>query len=394
VHSKNNKSVVVIWSDGFPFKLTAFNEKNSLLAKALILAGYRVILTSKSSPPCNSNAYFGIFEKIQWRFFIQNQIQSRLVRSMVAVFSEMKFLLTLKKNFNKVYLVGSYYPFTVFLFYSLFCLIFNIRLVLNIMEWHIGVYRNSSIQKRINAFLFDKYAVKLSKGTIAISEFIISNLKHYSHNYKFIFIPALTDIEKIDAIQGTNQFSFPYVLYCGGLGYAEVIATIIDGFEEYYKRYGNMNIHLVLILHGKNEQFRALMDIILQTLSSKNVHLLNNLPFRDLIRHYKNASALLIPMRDTLQDKARYPQKIAEYAACKRPIISNAVGQIGFDFKHKSDIYFMPSYTSADLAKAIKEVIEDKKIAFTITENARLKAETYFDYKLYSLPLHNFLKNL
>jgi glycosyltransferase involved in cell wall biosynthesis len=386
--------VVVIWSDDFPSRFTAFNEKNSLLAKAFMLAGYDVVITSISRSSKVEREISGITENIYWLNFCRNQIRLKLVRNVFAIFSEMRYILSLKLEYKKVYLISSYCPFPVFLFYSFFSKIFKIKLILNIMEWHIAQHDNASFIKRLNAYLFDKYAFRLSKGTIAISEMIISKLKNFSPNAKFLLIPALTDIRKVDEVQESCAFNFQYVLYCGGLGYAEVIEMILDSFEECGKNRGNKEIHLVLILHGKESQFERLKQKVTTMAKANKVHILRDLKYADLIRHYKNASALLVPLRNNEQDKARYPQKIAEYSACGRPIISTQTGQVGLDFTHKTDIYFMTSCSSQEIAKAMKEIIENKEMALTISSNARIKAETHFDYKLYSRQLDTFLKSV
>lgn len=388
-----NKNLVVIWSDDYPFKHTAFNEKNSLLAKALILAGYDVTLTSLSSCDKEMTTVSGINDNIHWCNFDQKHIKFKPFRFFRAVLSEMRFILSLRKRYNKIYLISSYYPFPVFIFYYLFCKIYHIKLVLNIMEWHIDAYKYSLITKRIDAFLFDKFAVRLSKGTIAISELILSNLKRISSHSKYLLVPALTDLQKIDKVSLKNLYNFPYVLYCGGIGYLEVIELIIDGFEEYCISEANNNIHLILILHGKKCQLEMLQKKITTKSFASQVHILSDLDYNDLITHYKSASALLVPLRNTIQDKARYPQKIAEYAACARPIISNQIGQVERDFKHKLEIYFMKSYSTKGLSTALKEVLSNTELAQIISCNARKKAESYFNYQIYSNIIDNFFKS-
>jgi len=385
---KNKEKAVVIWSEGFPYKLTAANEKNSLIAKALIFADYDVYLTSKVTN--NSGRDFeGTIDRIYYRNFSHNQLKTRFIQYIFGVISETRFLLLLKKEYKSIYLIGSYTSIVRYLLYSIFCKIFRINLVLNIMEWHIATNKDLSIPRRVNAFLFDKYAFRLSKGTIAISEFIISNLKRNKSNTKFLLIPALTDVFKIDNIEESQGAKFNYILYCGGIVYNEVIETVINTFKELKN-----GIHLVLILHGHNLLEEKLRNKIANDVYSDKIHVLSNLNYSSLIQYYKNAAVLLVPLRNSIQDKARYPQKIAEYSACSRPILSNEIGQVGSDFHHKTDIYYANSFTSNDLAEGIKLILQDEKLAEKISNNARKKAERYFDYKNYIKKLDQFLNNL
>lgn len=388
VNAEKKEKAVIIWSDGFPYKQTALNEKNSLIAKALILAGYDVYITSKVAYK-EKLKNEGTVDSIHYRNFSIHQIRPYFVQYIFAIISETRYILSLREKYNCVYLVGSYIPITIYLYYSIFCKISGVHIVLSIMEWHIAAHDYLSIPKRINAFLFDKYASRLSKGTIAISELIISNLKNFSSNTKFLLIPALTDINKIDEVKKKEVEKFKYILYCGGIGYIEVIEIVIDAFQKLKDE-----IHLVLILHGENRQLEKLKNKIANNRLSNRIHIFCCLSYSNLIQFYKNASVLLVPLRDSMQDRARYPQKISEYAACARPIVSNAIGQVGLDFCHKTNIYFANSFTSTDLAEGITTVLQDENMAEIISKNAREKAELYFDYRNYGNKLDQFLMNL
>ena len=48
---------------------------------------------------------------------------------------------------------------------------------------------------------------------------------------------------------------------------------------------------------------------------------------------YKNATAHLIPLSNSIQDTARFPNKISEYLASAKPIITTDVGEIKHYFK-------------------------------------------------------------
>ena len=53
-----------------------------------------------------------------------------------------------------------------------------------------------------------------------------------------------------------------------------------------------------------------------------------NIPREDIPPRYVGASALLIPIEDTVQDYARFPHKIGEYLASGNPIISTNYGEM------------------------------------------------------------------
>ena len=65
----------------------------------------------------------------------------------------------------------------------------------------------------------------------------------------------------------------------------------------------------------------------------RDIVLKSNIAYQDLLSLYKRADVLLIPLRDTIQDNARFPHKIGEYTASKRPILSTNSGELKYYFK-------------------------------------------------------------
>lgn len=388
---EKSKSVVVIWSEGYPYKLSASNTKNYLLGKSFIHAGYYVFLTSKL-PFRKNGKNAGTFKGVQYINFQKYNENISILAYLKALIKECLFLKKLKKKYGRVYLVTSYVPFLIYLIYYPFCKINKIKIVLNIMEWHIAVYKNSSLLKKINAFLFDNMAVLLADGAIVISDYIYKELRKKNQPKPLIKIPILTDLEKIDKVQKDMFKEYPYLLYCGGIEYDEIIDKIIKGYDKYIGSETSLKCHLIMIVNGKNDKIEKLSS--LSAANYSNVHILSNLNFDDLIRHISNAELLFAPLRNNAQDEARYPQKIAEYSACIKPIISNSIGQVGIDFSHKNNIYFAEDISEGSIAKAIREILNNKLLSLRISSNARKKCESLFDYKIYSEKLNKFLSYL
>lgn len=385
--------IVVIWSEGFPYEISASNEKHKLIAKAITEAGYDVYLVSKR-PYHDVKETYGVSEGIKFINFHKKEVQLSYLSFLNSTFKEFCFLKKLRSKYNRVYLIGNYSPFIIYFSYSIVCKLFNIKLVLSIMEWHISLYKNSGLVKKCNAFLFDKLAIHMSKGSIVISDMIFKNLSKSLNEEKIILIPALTDIHRIDQVIKEKIFPFKYILYCGALSYKEVITTIILGFNKLVELGFNNEIHLILVLQGSPDQLNS-FNAGLENIKCKNrIHVFSKLDYSSLIQYYKNAEVLMVPLRDTIQDKARYPQKIAEYTACEKPIISNEIGQVGTDFKHNHDIFFATDYSSEAICDSLKEVLSNLDLYQKLAINARIKCENYFHYSNYTKELDGFLNRL
>ena len=123
------------------------------------------------------------------------------------------------------------------------------------------------------------------------------------------------------------------------------------------------DIDLILVLNGKLSD--RIRDICLL---NDSIIVVSKLDYDVLIGMYKGALALLIPLRNTPQDCARYPQKITEYLASGRPIISCQFGEIGRHFSHGVDALLAVDFDVERYAEmmifAVDNTDELEKIAF------------------------------
>jgi len=86
--------------------------------------------------------------------------------------------------------------------------------------------------------------------------------------------------------------------------------------------------------------------------------LYNNIPYATLISLYKSADLLIIPLRNNIQDVARFPHKVSEYTASKRPLISSKIGELKHYFVNKESALLAVEYSVnmyVDTSKEMKE---------------------------------------
>jgi glycosyltransferase involved in cell wall biosynthesis len=391
--TRYKNDAVVVWSEGFPYKLSAFNEKNSLLGKSLSDAGYNVYLTSKL-PFQNDHRFYGLVDNINYISTHKKDIKPSKTSYFFSVIKELHLLNKLQKKHDKTFLIASYTSFIVFIIYAVFCKICKIKLILNIMEWHISVYKTHGIAHRINAYLFDRLANVFSSGSIVISDFIYNEFIKMQSSDKIIKIPILTDIKQIDQVSNKSPFQFNFFLYCAGIGYIEAFNVIKKSFQIFHDKNPNTRNHLVLILQGPKSEIELVRQTLTDSKLTDLIHVLSEVTYEALIQLYKNADILLVPLQNTIQDAARYPQKIAAYSACRKPILTNSVGQVGIDFQHGTDVFFADDFTAAAFADAYEIILNNKVLTETISTNARKKCETSFNYTNYTNKLDEFFKKL
>ena len=117
----------------------------------------------------------------------------------------------------------------------------------------------------------------------------------------------------------------------------------------------------------------------------------SNIPFSELVDLYVNASALLIPLRSTKQDAARFPHKIAEYTATGNPIITTNYGEVNYYFKDGENALVADSYNTSDFAEKMNFVIENPEQAKQIGQKGKELGMNEFSHIKYGPILKDYL---
>ncbi len=133
--------------------------------------------------------------------------------------------------------------------------------------------------------------------------------------------------------------------------------------------------NLLLVLTGRRPpQFEALVrgaDI-----GDRVVHL-GFLPYGELPRALSCADVFLLPLRDTVANRGRWPHKIGEYMACGRATVANPVGDLG-ELLDTERVGLAADPTPEAMAEAIVRLHGAPELRETMGRTARRVAETRF----------------
>lgn len=246
---------------------------------------------------------------------------------------------------------------------------------------------NSKISK-INDILFERFAFLMVDGVLPISDYLIDIVKKYNPSISILKTPVLTDVNKIEGVK-VNKIENKF-LFCGAAAFIEVIEMIISSFELVK----DSHVMLTLICGGSQKEIERLELLISKSKKQDKIELLYDLEYTELIRNYKSSLALLIPLRPTIQDIARFPHKIGEYAAAARPIITNNYGEPANYFTDEVSALLANEYTPECIAGKMNFIVENKDLANTIGLKGQEVAKEHFDYIKYSASLDLFLKKI
>lgn len=391
----NRKSIVYLGSSGFPYGLAEI-QKMILISKSLILTDNSVTIICKKGvhnkadhPELKAS---GNYENIEYVYTSGNPFRNEnfLERNLLkikGVINEFFLLKKRKKNNELDYAIISQ-NFYAILYYSFLSKFFGFKIILNYVEYYSGIKKKwFQIDKWFNDILFDRFAPLLVDAVFPISEFLIDHLKEISPNIKYLKIPVLTDFDRykdIEILQGQKYF-----LFCGDAGYIEIIKFIIDSFGRLY----NTSTFLYLVINGDENNIIEIKKYISNIPKKDNIKLVSKLTEKQLYNYYKNAIALLIPLRPTLQDSARFPHKIGEYLASENPVISTNYGEIKYYFKNMENMLIADRYEINLFADKMQFVIDSPGAVKKIGMKGRNTALPIFDYRIQATVINNFLNS-
>ncbi|QCX01661.1 glycosyltransferase family 4 protein [Aggregatimonas sangjinii] len=397
INTNSDKHVVFLGEARFPYGLASV-QRMTLMAKSLLHENVKTtIICRKGSWNVGEHPNFnyrGNFEGIDYIYTSKavhkpKGFVKRNIQKIRGVYGEFTYLRNLKKQQPITMAILSNRKILHVLRYLLFAAYFDFPIVLNFVEMASSMQHRNGFLKRINDYINEKWVIRLFDGALPISD----KLKNYYHgtspNKPCLKIPVICDFDIFDVQKTPSE---EYFLYCGSISYREVIDFIIDAYSSISD---DENAKLYMIVSGESrEETARFQDEINTRFKTQPIKLYSNIPYEQLVQLYTNAIALLIPLRDTVQDASRFPHKIGEYLASGNPVVTTNFGEIQTYFEDGKTALVASDYEVGNFAEKMKFVLENPEKAKEIGKNGYRLGLAEFDYKVLGQKLLTFTKNL
>ncbi len=395
---RKEKSIIFLGYSSFPYGL-AEAQKIILISKCLLLEHNKVKVICRNgfhnkikTPGLTTT---GSYENIEYIYasgscYRNDNFFKRRINEIKGRINEFLLLKRMKKRGAYYYAILSTRQFGSVVYYVLLSRLFRFKTVLNYVEYYTAFKKGKyQLLQKLNDRLFDRYAPRLTDGILPISEFLIQHIKKVAPRKKYLKLPGLTDFDKYESagLIGTE----PYFLFCGSASYKEIIFFVISSFFLLKK---NTAYRLYLVVSGRDSEIQEVKDYVNRQSNPEAVKFFSGVPEKTLYSLYKSAKALLIPLRPTFQDAARFPHKTGEYLASGNPVISTDYGEMKFYFKDKVNMLLAGSYEEQLFAEKMQFVIDAPDEAAAIGLRGKSKAYELFDYKRKAPLLNEFLASL
>ena len=239
------------------------------------------------------------------------------------------------------------------------------------------------------------------RGVIAISSYLASWARREAQGrhqqLEIARLPILVDTNEIEAASEAGaapagRSEPPAVLFAGDASSQnlDILRLIGAAMAQVWRSLPECR----LICVGADPADAALRAVLPQGWDGgvdTRVELLGFVSRADLLALYARATALLLPLPDDLASAARFPTKLGEYLAARRPVITTDVGEVGRYLNDGENAFVVPPGDVAAFAAAIREVVEDPERAAQVAAAGFRVAQTRFHYSHHAAELAGFL---
>jgi glycosyltransferase involved in cell wall biosynthesis len=255
--------------------------------------------------------------------------------------------------------------------------------VLDIREAPWTFKSNQSIVEKVASPLWG------ADGAICISGYLEDWVHHENsrtgRNVQTIYVPILTDTDEIAV--ATSPPTAKSVLFAGSPAYDDTLNFLLAAMELVWTVHSDCQL---VVTGGTTEAALGLPS----NGRCAQIRCAGFVERSELLREYRAASVLAIPLFDDVRSHARFPTKLGEYLASGRPVVTNRVGEIPRFLENGLNACVTEPGDTAAYAGEICRLLEHPDTGHTMGRNGRQVAERHFHYANYGARLCEFFASL
>jgi len=254
---------------------------------------------------------------------------------------------------------------------SLLFLIKNKKIVLEIHNLEHVVRKNklNSIIKRIEV-----YSIKKSDFVVTITEWMLNYVKKINKNTLLVpdaLEPSIfRNMNKKRARRILKMDKTKKIVLYSGLTFRYGVSNLIKA--------GKFLENIEIFIVGGDEEDIKKFKYIAKGEKIKNVFFIPRVPIEKVNLYLNTADVLVLPYSSNeFTEYFTSPLKLFEYMAVKKPIVATRVGCFEGILKNGYNCILVEPGNLESLAKGIKKVIKNKKLAIQIAKNAYIDSKKY-----------------
>lgn len=372
-------NVLIMCSRGYGKTYSAVNAKSEYVAHGLQQAGCDVHILDSVRGVTGVNQCVEQISPAGINYVTFPQVRHHNILPNLILYKDLLIKYRQANKLNHIIMGMEYMPIFIYLANCARRMGYTTSTLLH--EWHIGI-QTKGILKSVHKYWQDLFFGYHVDAILPISHFLLQKSARFSK--PTMLLPVLGRFDKRSTAKIENRFT-----YCADAGYLLRNQLILHAFKMLCEVH--VNARLVLVLFGTKNDLEAVNHCLRNLNINEYVAVLSQIPQGELEDIYASSLGLLIPLNpDSKQDIARFSQKIAEYLASGRPIITSSVGEVPYYFENEKNA-MITEYSAHAYAEAMKYLMDNQERATMIGRSGYVTGVTYFDYVENGVRLREFL---
>jgi glycosyltransferase involved in cell wall biosynthesis len=238
----------------------------------------------------------------------------------------------------------------------------------------------------LGRWAYRKPLIRSSSGALVISRAIEDRLRGLAARMNpqlLIYrLPALVDVRRFDRGPETGSRERAFV-WCGTEQWIADVMFLTGALAE-VRRQGHPASLTVVGSFGEAHRRRIQDHASANGLSDRDLVFTGFVDDDALSQHYRGALALLLPMPDDEESLTRMPNKLGEYLASGRPVITSGLGELRLLLDHGVNAYLARPGDEKDFAEQMIAVLREPATARDVGRAGRNTCRKHLDYRSHS----------
>lgn len=253
----------------------------------------------------------------------------------------------------------------------------------------------SVIQKRnVSEYLFD--VANEYDYLMPISTHLRDLYKEHGRTKPIMLNPIIvnTNTIRVSGLNATDKIE--NLLYCGDLSHDEEMYILLKAFSLSSNAISSLKLTVLGGTSSQKETNRLLnryQTVCSELGISDTVNFLGKLPHKEVISHYHEAHAFLLPRPFRPYSQAGFPSKLGEYLATGKPVITTGTGDIPMYLEDGISAYVVMDDSPEAFANRTVEAVGHSK-AYDIGQKGAKIAKKSFSIEATARRIESFFKSL
>lgn len=254
------------------------------------------------------------------------------------------------------------------------------------------VYSKAGLTTLFKKWLVTRLTHKLFDGFIVISTSLEKTFRlTLRRNTPILRLPVMVDTSVFASVKHESVSLSRYIIYCGNLNHEGEVDGLLKTWSLLKNEFPNWKIRII----GDNSS-SDIREPILNRINELDIR--NSIEFTGLVPREQLIELLLcgdvmvLPRASGLFSEAGLPNKLGEYLASGKPVVTTNIGDIELYLQDRIDAYLVPPDDFQAFTDTLRYVLCHPNEAEIVGKNGLAAAQKYFDTHINCKRLINFIQ--